>query len=849
MRPTILSLRLGTVAGFYRWRLRRHAAQELLAGIGIAIGVALTFGVLVASTQIDGSAGEVERQLVGNARLQLAARSATGFSRQLARAAGELPGVRTAIPLLRSSATVVGPRGRQVVQLVGVSTGLMALGVPAARDFGALDGALRRGVALTEATARTVGAYAGRSVTLLTEGEAHALPVALTLGSRQVGAAAGSQLAIASLPAAQRLAGTPGRVSDVLIAPDPGATGRVRRELVRLAAGRLDVVGVGNELRLLADAARPTNQSTTLFAAISTMVGFLLALNAMLLSVPERRRLVADLRINGYLPAQIIAILAAQALTLGIVASLVGIAAGDALARTVLRGVPSFITFAFPLGSQQVVSVGTVLLALACGVAAALAASLPPMLDLRPGRSLDAALREPGATGRPVSTHTMRWLGTGGTVLLALATAIVLLLPRLTVLAGVLLALAAACLVPHIFTLIQRAIVPFSERLHRSMLGLAVLELRAGATRSVALAGVAALAVYGSVAIGGTRHDLLQGLDQAIVQEWGTAQVWVSPSENIFDTEPFRPRVSLAALARTPGVAAIYAHQAGFLDDGTRRLWVRAIPLNNPTMILSSQLLQGNLADANALLRRGGAAAISSDFAGEHHLHVGSSFTLPTPTGWVRFAVAAITTNLGWPAGTITIDTRDYDRYWDTSAPTAIGVALRSTVSPAAGRALVARALGDPPGLRVQTARQRTAEVEGVVAQGLHSLGEIATLLLVAAALAIAAALGAALWQRRGRFAALKASGYRELQLWRSLLLESAIVLGIGCIDGLVLGLYGHAAASRWLRIATGYPAPFSLGLSGMLLTLALVCGIALAVVALPGWSAAGVSPLVGFQE
>ncbi len=46
-----------------------------------------------------------------------------------------------------------------------------------------------------------------------------------------------------------------------------------------------------------------------------------------------------------------------------------------------------------------------------------------------------------------------------------------------------------------------------------SALIVVVSELRATTTRSVALAGIAALAVYGSVAIGGARDDLLRGLD------------------------------------------------------------------------------------------------------------------------------------------------------------------------------------------------------------------------------------------------------------------------------------------------------------------------------------------------
>jgi putative ABC transport system permease protein len=121
--------------------------------------------------------------------------------------------------------------------------------------------------------------------------------------------------------------------------------------------------------------------------------------------------------------------------------------------------------------------------------------------------------------------------------------------------------------------------------------------------------------------------------------------------------------------------------------------------------------------------------------------------------------------------------------------------------------------------------------------------------MLIATALAIASALSASIWQRRARLASLKSHGFDSRQLWRSLLLESGILLGIGCVDGAILGVYGHALASRWLSLSVGFPAPFSVGFSLVLLTLAVILAVALAVIALPGLAAARVPTRAGFQE
>ncbi|HXD25765.1 MAG TPA: ABC transporter permease, partial [Propionibacteriaceae bacterium] len=170
-------------------------------------------------------------------------------------------------------------------------------------------------------------------------------------------------------------------------------------------------------------------------------------------------------------------------------------------------------------------------------------------------------------------------------------------------------------------------------------------------------------------------------------------------------------------------------------------------------------------------------------------------------------------------------------------------------ISLAAGRQAVAQIISSRGGLRVQTAPERENQFDDNASNGLSNLQDIASLLLVTAALALALALSTAIWQRRNRLAFLKAEGFNRKQLWRSLLFESAIVLSIGCVDGAVLGIYGHALANRWLRTTTGFPVPFAVGGLGLIITLALVIGISLAVIAIPGYRAAAVPAQVTFQE
>ncbi len=849
LNPRIMGVRMSVLRNLYQARLRRQVVAELLAGAGIAIGVALVFGVLVANMSLTGSTASLIRAVNGRARLQLEARSQEGFSERIAREAGALPGVQDAAYLLREPAVIVGPSGRRSIQFVGVTGGIVGLRGLATRDLGEGALLLSGGIGLPSDVAGSIGVQQGERVTLLSKGDAHPESVRAVLNAGAIGPVAESPVVVSLLPVVQRLAEEPGRVTQVLIEPVPGRERQVAGELRRLAGATVNVEPADNELRVLEQTAKPLSQSTALFAAISVMVGLLLALNAMLLTVPERRRFLAEMYTQGFDSKQIVVILGFQAVVLGVLASLAGLVLGDVLAHSLFHQTPVYLAVAFPISVHETIQPLTALVAFGGGVLAALIASLPPLLDLWSGRPIDAALHASSDAGQRIGTRSVRRLGLLGVSIVIGVTVLVFAVPGLTVVGGIMLALAAVLLIPAVFVGVTRYLKRLGRRTRGSMLPVAVIELNSMAARQVALIGVTALAVYGSVAIQGARHDLTTGLNNAVVEYLNTAQIWVSTGDNFLTIESFRDGGASTRIAHAPGVASVRTYQGGVLDIGARRVWIRARSPNDPQMIQASQLLHGNLERATALIRRGGWAAISSGIAEEHHVHVGDSFALPTPSGTARFRVAAITTNVGWSPGAITINTSDYRRYWQASNPTALEVNLMPGVTPAQGKRSVEQALGSRPGLHVETSREREDRFEASAHEGLRPLGEISTLLLVTAALAVAAVLGATIWQRRARLAAQKITGFDSKQLWRALQLESAISVAIGCADGALLGLYGHALASRWLKLSTGFPAPFSLGIPQVLLALGVVTGITLLVIALPGLSAARVSPTVGLQE
>jgi putative ABC transport system permease protein len=805
---------------------------------------------MVSSTSITGSAAQIVDGVAGRASLQITARSDRGFDEGLAARAARVPGVRHAVPLLRSNVMLVGPEGRRSVQLVGATPELAVLGGELTRNFGPAGLRLAGGVAVPNDVADSLGVSAGAPLELRADGIAREVQLAAVLTDDVLGVLASTGSALASLPFAQAVSNRAGRLSQLLIEAEPGQIDLARRGLRRIATNGVKVSAADAELTVLRQAAKPNDQSTHLFAAIGAMVGFLFSLNAMLFTVAERRRFIAALRVEGASPGQALAVLAFEALALGVMASALGLVLGEVLLRTVFGDVPDYLTFAFPVGADRVVRPWVVALAFGGGMLAVLLASLRPVFDLRSRLALDAVNRDRAEPGEAIGRRTATRLSLLGVGLVAVTTLIAVAVPAATIVGGITLAIAALLFMPTMFNLATDRLDRLTRSTRRlNMLAIALMELRATTTRSVALTAVAALAVYGSVAIGGAREDIVRGLDSH-TREWlSNADVWVTTGGQDLMTNSFATPTNLPALRRAPGIEAVRIHRGGFLDVDDRRIWLIGRPIGDRTMIPPSQMLEGDLEVATDRLRRGGWATASAALAEEREIEIGGRFSLPTPTGRATFRLAAITMNFGWIPGAVTINNQDYADVIGSSVPSALEVELAPGIGPAAGKRLVSRTLGPDLGLTVQSREEREHQYYEFGREGVSRLSQIAGLLLVAAALAVACALAATLWQRRPRLAALKVQGARRSQLWRAMLFETGLLVTVGCLVGAVLGIYGHLLAGRFLRTTTGFAAPFSIETIQLVVAIGLVAGVALAISAVPGYLAAGVPARASFRE
>lgn len=840
-----------TLLYLYGWRLRAHLLQELLAGAGIAVGVALLFAVQVSNSSLTGSVNQLVGAITGHAQIELAARDDQGFDARLLFAVRGIPGVRAAAPSLERRAMIEGPRGSSSVALLGADTSLATLGGTITRNF-APGGLLlpRRGLLLPEGVARRIGVHASDTILLQTAGGSYRTRVVATLGGDQIGSLTGSGVAVGPLAWVQRLVGTPGQLSRIFVWADDAREHDVVRQLRLISAGRYDVGPADSIVRRLEGVTAPDDQSTALFSAISAMVGLLFAFNAMLLTLPERRRFVVELRTQGFTRTQVTVTLLFQAVVLGLLASAAGLVIGDVLSRDVFGSIPTYLSFTFPVGTQRIVPLSAVVTAVSAGVLASVLAASRSLVDLRSTQALDAVYAEHGDAGEGLDDTLRRRLLVACGCFATLAVILAVALPQATMVAVAAVAAAILCGVPTLFVLFMRAMDRLARRFKWNMLVVALVGARSTMTRSIAVVAIAAIAVFGTITLRGARGDLIHGLFAGYADHLQTADIWVTSAGRSLTTDSFQLRSdALSRLRHDPAIASARVYQGGMYDLGERRVWVIARPRDDRGIIPASQLLQGGLTQATTRLRGSGWVALSAALAHEYDVGVGDTFTLPTPTGPRHFRVAAVTTNLSWGPGAMIINTHDYRRAWNSTAPSAIEIDTRAGVTPAAGRHAVEQALGPGHGYDIQTASALESEFQSVLVEGLARLSQISMLMLVSAALALSAALGASIWHRRRRLAAYKVQGFSERQLRRILLLEAFTLLTLGVGLGAVSGFVGHLLCDRWLELTTGFPAPFSLQLDVALASAGPVILAAMIIVAVPGYLAARVPPALSFQS
>jgi putative ABC transport system permease protein len=626
-------------------------------------------------------------------------------------------------------------------------------------------------VVIDRATAREQGYALGSRVRVSTRGEARTFEVVGLATFADVEALGTASAAIFDLRAAQTLFGKEGVYDRILVAgardalaaaAGPGAEVRSAR-----ADDRFDLVSLGTVVDVL-------RAVLLAFALVALLVGAFTIVNTLSIAVAQRTRELGLLRMVGASRRQVRRSVLLEALVLGLLASVTGVAVGMALSAG-LKGLLSSTGLDLPIDGLRLTA-GTVVASLSMGVGVTVLASVVPARRATRVAPV-AALREAGDGSRPLRFP--------GRVLRA-ATGIV-----------------------------GRP----SERLGGSAGRLARRNAmrhpgRTAATAAALLVGVALVTAVTVVAQG--LKDVSTGTLERRVQAGaviGASDGW----------SPIDPAVERAALG-VPGVVSVTSlRQDAALAFGDEA-GVNAVDPATVSGLFGFSVSAGD-PDAAAGLGRDG-AIVDEAWASEHGLDVGDAFAIRSVTGVrLRLRVRAIEDS---PAvdvlslGPITISREAFDGAFAQPRN-------RLTFVAGGDQALLERAVAGFPEVEVFTKAEFIERQTEFISSILGVVWVLLALAVIVSLFGIVNTLVLAGYERRRELGTLRALGMTRRQLRRMVRHESVITALLGALPGIAAGL-GLAFVAVTLLADFGLEFAVPVGALVAVAVIAVLAGMAAAV-------------------
>lgn len=641
-------------------------------------------------------------------------------------------------------------------------------------------------VALDTTTAERLAVGPGDTVRLVTPREPEAGRPWTVTGTIDIGLAGGATVAVFDVPTAQRLITGPGRVNQLLVGTDGDPAAVAARVSQVLGGGSgLEVVtgrqAADQAAAEVADEIGFLNTLLAVFAVIAVVTGIFLIVNTFAMLVSQRTRELSLLRAVGATGEQLQVGVVVQALLLGVVGTICGVALGIYLAVGIRSGlrmgdidVPGGSLVVGPRTLLIAAIVGVVATVLAAWVPAVRASRIPPVAGLR-------------ADPRVTREALLRRISIAVTCLtLAIATAVVALRDSLAengvawmglsaVLALAAFVAAAPWLVRPVMWLLTRPLRGPVGRLAAA--NSARNPRRVTATTSALALGVALIGLITVLTTSATATA-----DEEISRAFGSdLSIGQPPLYRPFDHTLTR------RAAAVPGVAE---HTYLRTTSGQRREIPVPVFGVQPDRITAAVNLSA--ADGDLALVGGDRVALDSRLAARYGIGVGDDFSAQYRTGPRAFQVAAVYDPVLVFEGVIT----DIPTAESLGAPRGLDTAAYFSVAEGADigqvRNGITAVVGANPAVQVQDTEILKANFADQVRQLLGFVFAMLALAVIVAILSIVNTLLLSVNERTSEIGMLRAIGATQQQVRRMVVLEAAALGLFGALCGAVLGvLYG----------------------------------------------------------
>jgi putative ABC transport system permease protein len=782
--------------------------RTALTAIAIVLGVAMVAGTFMLTDSIDQAFDTIftdsrkgsDVVVTGKSAFDVSEGSGTNsptLSESLVPEIQKLPEVAAAEGSVNGEAQLIGDDGKAIVYGGAPNLGFSVSGKNSRFEVLTLvEGSWPKNgeVVIDKATADKEDFKIGRRVGVQAEGPAQKLRISGFVRFGSVSTIGGATLAGFNLPTAQELFGKRGRLDEISVAAKPDVSDT---ELVQALRDALPPTAqVKTATQQAHDDAAETNSFISFlrgfllaFGGIALFVGSFVIANSLSITIAQRTREFATVRTIGGSRRQILTSILLEALVVGILASLVGLAVGVGLAKG-LFWLFDAVGFTLP-NSGLVLRPTAVVIALAAGIVVTLVASLrpafratrvPPIAAVREGATLPqsrfARFRVPasilltllgfaaliwGLFGPGLSTTALLlWMGLGA---LLIFLGVALLSERLVKPLAAWLGWPATKIGGVSGTLAR-------DNAQRN-------PQRTASTAAALMIGLALVTLVSVLAAG-----IVSTFRDAVDELWKQADYAVTAQNNF---SPLPVSVGQAA-AKAPGIDAV-----GNVRAGQARAFgstFDATAVDPPTSrIFSIDWKEGS----NELLANLGdnGSFVTESYADDHNLKVGSPIKMTFANGDTKeFTVRGIfkPPTGGSPFGPVTISASTWDRFNEQPRNLFSFVIMKGGQTDA-NKAALEKTLSAFPNAKVQTREEFIDNQISALSSVLNILYVLLALSVIVSLFGIVNTLVLTVFERTREIGMLRAIGMTRRQVRRMIRHESVITALIGGALGIALGI------------------------------------------------------------
>ncbi len=837
--------------------LRRHRLRAMLTLVGVVVGVQLVLTIQLVNRATLRSFEDTLGTLGGHADLELS-NGDVGVSEGMIEALAADPGVASVSALVRGTlATRFG-----TLTVFGVD--LLADQALRERQFPRrhvhLGDELRfvnadDSIALATPFAAAAELAPGASFEATGPSGPTRLVVRGTLDPVGPATLFGGAVGLVDLPTAQRLFARAGRVDEIGVLLAAGADRRATTDRLRaLVAGGGTLADATTRLGAIAGLLGSLRAIFAITTVLGVTVGAFLVHHAIRSAVVQRRRALAVARALGYRRATVAAAILVEAAVFGALGGVVGAVLAVVAARLAIDGVTGAVGAIWTRTTTATVApdAADALLAVLVGVASALVAALGPALA---AARLDVVEQLRSTTMRrraPLGVATV----TGGLVCCAVA-CIAFAFGAVRQSLGVTLVAIAigstamtvgyAALAP----LVVRVLVAAVRRARRGgvPLALAAEQLARDPVRCRGTLG-ALMAAFAFVLCVTTFVRSLSGtiltwMDQALAADLfvGATPDLPLPSAPTLPAELEAELVAIAGIADAPPTRITLAELDGKLIGmkATRVRQLRAWPF--PLVAQADGYLDA--------FGRGETVLVSDNLAFRLGLHVGDRVALDSPTGRHEFGLGAIIQDYTLDAGTVTLETDVYRRFWrDTQVSTYL-VHLTPGADARDVRARITEHFAGGRPVSVLTAGEFKRSTAAAIDAAFVLTYALQLVAACVAGIGVVNFFLAEVVDRRREIGLLRTVALDRRQLARTFVAEAAL---IGVAGGVLAVLWGWPIAriivTHSARMVSGWQLVFDFPWTMALLTPVVVAIVAALAAVLPvrAMARSGLTQLVGVE-